>query len=101
MKIVGMRAPQGLLSRFSVCLKKDDPKEANPTESMEFVLDYLVNQSDDLEGLLDEYYKTFRRKKLVWLFTSATIQILTSLKTLPHKIKFFHKVVQVMLYLFQ
>jgi hypothetical protein len=54
-----------------------------------------------MEALLEEYFKTFRRKKLVWLFTPATIKILTTLKSFPCKIHFFNKVVQVLQYLFQ
>lgn len=54
-----------------MCLKKDE--EECSVRSLEYVLEYLVKYSDDISGLLDEYYKTFRRKKLVWLFTSATV----------------------------
>jgi len=96
MKIVGMRAPVGLLARFVVCLKKDDLEIGFNIEKLNFVLDYLVNYSDDIIGLLDEYYKTFRRKKLVWLFTSATVQIFKLISCLSIKIRFMSKVVLVM-----
>lgn len=98
MKLVGMRAPAGLLPRFIVCLRKDDP---DSIKSLEYVLEYLCKSTDDIGSFLDEYYKTFRRKKLVWLFTSATTAIFILLESMSLKIRFFAKVVQVMQYLQQ
>jgi hypothetical protein len=94
MRIVGMRAPPGLLTRFIVCLKKDDFESS--AENLELVLEYIVKYSDDLAGLFDEYYKTFRRKKLVWLFTAATVHMFKLLEIQSLKIRFLSKVVSVM-----
>jgi hypothetical protein len=79
MQVVGMQAPAGLLSRFVVCLKKEDSdqpwQERAKKEQMEYVLGYLVASTDDIQGLMDEYDKTFRRKRLMWLFVPATVKI--------------------------
>ena len=76
MKIVGIPAPAGLPSRFVSSLKKHEGESAqNNTKNLEYVLEYLVRFSEDKTNLLDDYYKTFRRKKFVGLFTTATVQI--------------------------
>ena len=69
MKIINMRAPAGFLTRFVFCMTKDKIPE------LEYVLEYIVSFSDEFDTFLDEYYKTFKRKKLIWLFPAATIKI--------------------------
>jgi len=60
---------------FAVNLRKEEETK----ESLDQVIDFLVKQSSDHETLLDEFYKTFRRKKLVWLFAPVTCRIFRTL----------------------
>jgi hypothetical protein len=80
MKIAEMRAPPGLLTRLVLCLSQDSP---SCHKDLEYVIEFLLQNTDDMSGLIEEYLKNFRRKKAGFLFSTATVKMLSSLNSKP------------------